>query len=176
MRKYAGFWAWPDKRRKELGVVEELFEAMRWGGIQEYQSPENAPEDPPDCTMRAADGSLAAVEVTELVCQEAARRNHNGERIYRDWQPVEVLQQVKDRLQAKDAKVYRGGPYSKIVAIVYTDEPVLTYASHQNLFAAESFGPFAQIQEAYFLFSYDPNYNYYPYVQLRLVGKSTDEA
>jgi len=116
------------------------------------------------------------VEVTELVCQEAARRNQKGERIYRDWQTHEVLRKVKDRLQEKDAKVYRGGPYSKIVAIVHTDEPVIAYESYHDPLAAESFGPFVQIQEAYFLFSYDPNHSYCPYVQLRLSGKSTGEA
>ena len=84
LRKYAGYWSWPDKRRRELGVVEELLNAMRSRGAQGYRSPESAPEDPPDCTMRAVDGSLVAVEVTELVCKEAARRNQRGQRVYRD--------------------------------------------------------------------------------------------
>lgn len=38
IRKYAGFWAWPDKRRRELGVVEEPLKAMGRRGTQGYQS------------------------------------------------------------------------------------------------------------------------------------------
>jgi len=168
MRKYAGFWSWPDRRRRELAIVEDLLQAMSLRGAQLYESPACALQDPPDCVLRAADGSVVAMEVTELACEEAVRRNQKGDRVYRDWQPNEVVEEVAARLREKDTKTFRGGPYSKISAIIHTDEPVIGYDSYREILSSTSFGSFVQISEAYLLFSYDPAHQYCPYVLLSL--------
>lgn len=98
IRKYAGFWSWPEKRRRELGIVKDLLCAMSLRGVRLYHSPESASNDPPDCILHATDGALVAAEVTELVCKEATIRNQKGERVYRDWQPIEVFREVSSLL------------------------------------------------------------------------------
>ena len=49
MKTYASFFEWHDKGRKELGVVEELIEALSKCSSIHLHSPREFSPDPPDC-------------------------------------------------------------------------------------------------------------------------------
>jgi hypothetical protein len=120
----------------------------------------------PDCIVSDEDGEMIAVEVTELVCEEAIRENQRGNRVYRDWQPTEVVSKLEERLKEKDRKEYHCGPYGKIVVLIYTNEPVICYYDYQTLLAPKQFTDLRQIAEAYLLLSYDPSVRRYPYIRI----------
>src|SRR5690606_35040917 len=123
-RKHASFFDWPDKRLKELGIVEELIEAV---GAQGYvlADPHTHEPDPPDCVCSDAAGNLVALEVVELVSQDAVERNARGENVYRWWEPDDIRLAIESLLRRKDEKTFHGGPYADIAVVIHTDEPVL---------------------------------------------------
>lgn len=86
-RRYAPYFDWHHKQRKELGILEALLETMRLRGDAAYHSPEIVEGDPPDCTVRNENESLVAVEITELVAEEAAREAERRQPSYKDWEP-----------------------------------------------------------------------------------------
>lgn len=71
-------------------------------------------------------------------------------------------------------KTYSGGPYAKIIAIIHTDEPVIGYDVYHETLSSILFGPFLQINEADFIWSYDPKYQFCPYAQLSLAAAPED--
>ena len=77
-RKYARFFDWHNKPRKELGILEELLETMKLRQDGTYHSPENALNDPPDCTLLDTENRIIAVEITEFVSEEAVSDAEQG--------------------------------------------------------------------------------------------------
>ena len=70
-RQYAPFFEWPDKGGKELGVAEEFVAAQNAEsglGVADLQLQR---PDPPDLTGMTAEGERVAIEVAEVVCEEA---------------------------------------------------------------------------------------------------------
>lgn len=167
-RKYASFFEWPDKDRKELGVVEELLCSLNAVSRLGLCNPRTNRPDPPDCVCENGKGNLVAVEVVEFVCKEAARRNANGENVMRVWSPSEISAKASSLLAGKDAKKYLGGPYSGIVVCLFTDEPMLTLNEAKKELGSVKFGPFSQITSAFLVFSYDPHTKSYPTVPLEI--------
>ena len=167
IRKYAPFFEWPDKKGKELGIVDDLLHSMHLGGETEYSKPISSFVDPPDCVISDRNGSLVAVEVTEFVSAEAIQRNKRGDKVYRDWQLNEVIQKLHILIQEKDAKVFHGGPYAKKIFVIFTDEIILlaSQEEYKKGLLGQFFGPVEQINEAYFLFSYD-GIDRCPYIKL----------
>jgi hypothetical protein len=171
-RRYASFFEWPDKQRKELGVVEQLLKAMEVSGESVYRSPTSGPSanHAPDCIAYDLSGEAVAMEVRELVSEEAIQRNQKEDQwvkwVYRDWQPKEVVEEVSRILREKDAKEYHGGPYVKIAVVIYTDEMTISYNSCAELLRSNVFGPFEQVSEAFLLFPYGSGSC--PYVRLQL--------
>lgn len=168
-RKYASFFEWPDKKLKERSVVDYLLCSMELEGEAEYSEPIPSPDDPPDCVVSDRDGRPVAVEVTELVSAEAIRRNQQGDDVYRDWKRNEVTDEINSLLQKKDDKRFHGGPYAKKIVLIFSDEIILQARQEEyvDYLAGQSFGPVEQIDEAYFLFSYD-GIDRCPYIKLRL--------
>jgi hypothetical protein len=179
-RRYANFFEWPNKQRKELGVVEELLKAMRLSGAETYHSPGFGPSPnvAPDCIVVDNSGSSIAIEVCEFVSEEAIRINQKEIDVikakYRDWLPNEVVEEVKAILMGKDGKTYHGGPYHKICILIFSDERVVTYGTCADVLKASEFGPFKNISEAYFMFSYDPGFGYCPYMKLTIRNKGNE--
>jgi hypothetical protein len=168
MKTYASFFEWHEKGQKELGVVEELVMALnRTGGLGLHSARECSP-DPPDCICLDAEGRPVAIEVAELVCETAARLNAQGQAVYRQWQPGELVRHIAQVLNGKDQKTFHGGPYESIIACLFTDEPALTFAEANAELSAQTFGPFKQLTAGYLLFSYDPGTRTYPVVQLSM--------
>lgn len=174
VRKYASFFEWPDKKLKERDVVDYLLRSMELRGEAEYSEPTPSPDDPPDCVVFDRDGKLVAVEVTELVSAEAIRRNQRGDDVYRDWKPNEVTHEINSLLLKKDGKRFHGGPYTKKIGLIFTDEVIIQASQEEyaEYLAGQSFGPVEQIDEAYFLFSYD-GIDRCLYIKLRLIRLET---
>ena len=170
VRRYMPFFEWPDRRRKELGILKYLLESMEKDGIREYLSPLSASEDPPDCLARDLQDNLVGFEITELVSAYAIRENQRSNAIYRDWDAPEVLAHTEYLLRAKDAKVFHGGPYSKRITVIFTDEITIPVAQYQPLLSSHRFTSLPNTDEAYFLFPYDGT-DRCPYVRLA-VSKS----
>ncbi len=174
VRKYASFFTWPDQKIEERGALRDLLHSMQLSGEAEYSEPTSSPVDPPDCIVLDRDGRLVAVEVTELVSGEAIQRNQWGEKIYRDWKPNEVADEINRLVLGKDGKKFHGGPYAKKIVLIFTDEIVLQacQAEYAEYLAGQSFGQVNQMDEAYLLFSYDGT-DRCPYVKLRLKRSKT---
>lgn len=168
MRTYASFFEWHDRGRKELGVVEELLVALNGSaGLALHSAREFSP-DPPDCVCLTGNGEPVAIEVAEVVCEEAARRNAQGSNVYRHWRPGELAAHVAQELSDKDGKLFHGGPYRSIIACLFTDEPALSFAQAESELRGHDFGPYSQLTAAYLLFSYQPATQSYPVITLPL--------
>lgn len=168
-RKYASFFEWPEKEGKELGVVEEMISGLNALGLGLHNFKVQRP-DPPDCVCDAPDGRRVAIEVAEIVCEEAARLNAQGHNVFRAWRPGELAATINTRLAEKDGKTFHGGPFSEISVCLFTDEPALNFDSAKRELASTIFGPYTQIGAAYLLFSYDPGSKSYPLLPLRIAA------
>jgi hypothetical protein len=168
MRRYASFFEWIDRPRAELGVVEELARTLSARGERELSQAVQHLPDPPDCTAQNERGESIAIEVTEIVCSDAARLNEQGHDVFRNWQPGELQSHVAALLSAKDGKCFHGGPFAEKMVCMFTDEPLLTFDRIASELSGVSFGPFAQIDSAYIVVSYDPSIKRYPVFTLKL--------
>jgi len=165
-RKYASFFEWKDKARKELGVVEELVNSLNEASSRQYKKPRINKQDPPDCVCLDENENSVAIEVVEVVSEYAARLNAQGKDVVRIWRSGELQQQVSKLLAEKDKKKYLGGPYKEIVICLFTDEPMLELEFAKKELASSTFGPFDQIDSAFLVFSYCPKSKIYPVVPI----------
>jgi hypothetical protein len=177
-RTYASFFKSGSKAHEEISVVRNLLDSMAARGESRFTEPSASPVDPPDCVARTADGSVVAMEVTEIVCEEAVRINAQRDRaaigrlepgvaVTRRWEQQDLITHVADRVADKDAKKLKGGPYGAYVVVMHTDEPELERDKCEAWLRGHVFGPFRQVSEAYLLFSYMPEVGY-AYVRLQI--------
>lgn len=128
--------------------------------------------DPPDFVAQDKIGDLTAIELTELVSNEAIHRNIRvsklDEHVYRDWSNEEVIAGIEERLADKDRKQFHGGPYKEIHLVIHVDEPVISPSEYVPILSKTSFAARQQISRGFVLFSYDPQVRGYPLVELRL--------
>jgi hypothetical protein len=169
-RKYASFFEWREKEGKELGVVEEVVSGLNALGLGLRDLRVQRP-DPPDCVCEDQNGNSVAIEVAEIVCEDAVRLNAQGHNVYRAWRPGDLSAAIKARLSEKDAKTFHGGPYPMIAVCLFTDEPALAVDFAKRELTSATFRPYNQIGAAYLLFSYDPGSKTYPLLPLRLSGR-----
>jgi hypothetical protein len=166
-RKYASFNEWPDKSIKEKSIVLDLLEAMTTQdedhGITRICAFQ---PDPPDCTGIDSDGKLVAFEVSELVDQDTILRNEYGHDDWKEWSEEELLEKIREVVKKKDAKKFHGGPYSKIILVIHTDEPLLRLTDCVSALAGQIVGQCRQITDCYLLMSYSPGLKSYPYFRL----------
>ncbi len=172
-RKYAAFWDWrQDKKVEEWDVVEELLRSMHANGDHRYRGPvESFDDDPPDCVIRDSRGKQVGVEATEFVDQDAievCERDLDLD-VYREWTTKAVREKVEQILKSKDEKAYDRSRYSKAILVIYTDERVLQSPELFPMLDASPFPRPRNIDEAYFICSYEPNLGY-PYRRLNLDG------
>ena len=135
MKTYASFFEWHDRGQKELGVVEELVVALNRSANLGLQAPREFSPDPPDCVCLNAAGEPIAIEVAEVVCEQAARLNAQGSSVFRHWRPGELAAHVSRELADKDSKIFHGGPYRSVIACLFTDEPALTVEQAESWLA-----------------------------------------
>lgn len=180
-RRYAAMREGGAKEEKEMGVVTDLLESMECRGERHYVHPRLVQDDPPDCTVETPEGERVAMEVTEFVSQAAIEHNQRLDPraiacleprtfVYADWSEADALEHIQHLLLKKDAKELRGGPYARYVAVIHTDEPLLLRCQAEEWLAGHTFGPFRQLDEAYFLYSYEPEEGYvYSHLELDTV-------
>lgn len=164
MKTYASFFEWPDKQRKELGVVQKLLKSLDVG----WHSPQIQVPDPPDCVCLSAAGERIGVEVAEVVCPEATARTARGENVMRLWAPGEITEHIRELLAKKDTRTYLGGPYSALVVCLFTDEFDLVFDEVRSELSNVQFGPMTQLTGAYLLFSYAGLTGGYPLLELNV--------
>ena len=168
-RGYAGFFDWPDRDHKELGVALQLFQSLEAReGLQHREvRSRGAGNDPPDCEARDATGNLIGIEVTELVDSDAIKRYKAGHRWgWADWTQSKFGEYLAGRIDAKDAPAeIKGGPYSEYWLLIHCDEPALSLTEVRKYMAGV--GPFRTkiITSGFLLLSYYPNEGY-PYIRL----------
>ena len=166
-RKYASFFEYNCKSTKEFGVGLQLIESLnaKWNlGLHDLQSSLN---DPPDLTWRSHENDLVAVEITELVSEEAIKANEKGNDVYRAWSPSEVCNAIEKLLQRKDQRKLRGDPFKGYIVALHTDEMMICTKEMLTSISQMKFGSYRQITEAFLLASYDPIENGYPLVKLQ---------
>jgi hypothetical protein len=168
MKTYASFFEWHDRGRKELGIVEELIDALNRTAALQLHSPRAFSPDPPDCICLNSVGAPVAIEVAEVVCEDAARLNAQGSVVVRHWRPGDLTAHVARQLADKDGKRFHGGPYADVIVCLFTDEPLLTAAQARAELGGRSFGAFEQLTAAFLLFSYETASQSYPVIPLAL--------
>jgi len=168
MRDYAPFFQWSDRQGAEFGVAESLLASLAAQHHHPYRELRTYSPDPPDCVCLNAQHELVAIEVSEVVCSEAARRTAKGENVVRMWRPGELREHIARQVAAKDAKSYHGGPYAELVVCLFTDEPMLTVESVRAELLGFCCGRQSQVTDAYLLLSYAPGQQSYPLCRLAL--------
>jgi len=171
LRRYASFYEWHDKQQKELGIVQELLASLASQGIELFDPQIHQP-DPPDCICNDRNGNLVALELVELVSQEAVERNEKGEAVYRWWEPVDIRSEIASLLAKKDAKAFNGGPYSEVAVVIHTDEPALVADDARAALSGLEFGPFRRISRGFLMLSYMPGRGH-EVIQLPLAAPNT---
>ena len=159
-KQYARYWNWFDRGKKELGIIRDWLEAVEAvecdGGNHCLVEVHAFTPDPPDSVGKTEDRQLVAIEVTELVDEETVVHYERGQRDWKNWGPDELIAKLREIVNEKDAKEFHGGPYSKKILVIYTDEPVLRQSNCSQILRGQNFGPCRQINEVYLLFSPDP--------------------
>lgn len=172
-RKYASFFEWPNKQIKECGIIQSLLESMENHGVSRFTSlrPGPHPNKAPDCIAEEIAGGSVAIEVTEFVSRKAIEMNQKGKNVYRNWKTEEVINEVKNIIAKKDRIQYFGGPYSKVVLVIHSDEIALDHEAYTKVLSEPTFEA-KRIDEVIFLFSYRPQVKTYPYVELKLTSNT----
>jgi hypothetical protein len=167
-RKYAGFFQWGDKGSVEHRVAVELCLALERANLETLANPTSSIADPPDVVCLDPCGRSVAVEIVEAVSQEAAHANAKGREVYRDWRPGEFAKHVEALVLGEDAKSLHGGPYSRYIVCVFTDEPAVDVPFATSQLALVRLAQLRQISAAYLLMSYDPHSGGYPVLKVPL--------
>jgi hypothetical protein len=165
IRPHANFFDWPVKATKEFRITVTLLDSV--GEALAIESVRPGYPDPPDVVGIQGDGSLVAIEVTELVDEEVIAHNvhtmretegedfiERGKRlVYRDWDKPGLIEAVGALLSEKDVKRLNGGPFARYVVALHTDEMALTHADADEWLRDHIFGGMRQVTEAYLLLS-----------------------
>ena len=167
-RKYAHFFDWHYKPRKELGILDDLLATMTLRKEDFFHSPDVFKNDPPDCTLLDRNNNLIAVEIRELVSEEAVRNAEQGNFAWKFWKPEDVIREIDSILKEKDNKDYHGGPYQKVIVVIHTDEYTMNYETYIGGLESVVFSGYKQVDEAYLLFSFDPAEECCPYIKLNI--------
>jgi O-6-methylguanine DNA methyltransferase len=170
-RKYAPYWHWKDKQLLELGVVREWIALMPDAYHSVSAGPH--PNQAPDCIILDGGNNSVGVEVVELVDSFAVAKNEQGEDIYRHYKKGDFVAAVRDILKNKDAKTYFGR-YLKIIVLIHTDEPDLSYERCREWLKDAEFPPLDTIDEAFIIFPYNP-VNKHQYIRIKVNMKSFKE-
>lgn len=164
-RQYAAHFEYPQKSIKELGIVQEWVDLLKG----EYHSPVCGPHPnhAPDCVVRDGRDLPVGVEVCELVDRLTIEEDIAGKSAYKVYTREDFLRGIAGLLESKDRKDYHG-QYQKIVVVIHTDEPDLSFARCDLWLRDQTFTELQRIDEAYLIFSYDPALEGYRYVKINL--------
>ena len=176
----SGFHWGANRKLAEVTAVEELVKVLRSMGRRVcpvWPREETKPvATPPDCFANSPEGGLLGFEVTELTVQREVQGRLISENIQRrargesecvvDWTLDLLIHSIESILAEKDGKLFAGGPYRSRVLVITTDEFTLGWGMHVEELEAHEFGPLAQLDEAYLLWSWDPSSRSHPVARL----------
>jgi hypothetical protein len=168
MREYASFFEWSDRQGAEFGVAESFVASLAAQRNRRYRDLRAYSPDPPDCVCVNEQHELVAIEISEVVCSEAAGRTAKGENVVRVWRPGELREHIARQVATKDAKSFHGGPYAELIVCLFTDEPLLTVEAVRGELEGFSFDRQTQVNAAYLLLSHTPGHQTYPLFGLPL--------
>lgn len=168
------------QREEELDLASDFLREAASHYEASYHSLRLSPNDPPDCIARTNHGDPVAIEVTELVSEEAVRINEQlraklnrhpsiDEMVMAQWDPTALVSSISERLNEKDRKVLKGGCYSEYIVLIHTDEPLLDHVQAVHWLSSVQFAPLQQVTSGYLMFSYQPGEGY-PLIRLSLAG------
>lgn len=170
-RGYAGFFEWPNRDQKELGIALRLFEGLeaREGLRYRQARARGSGNDPPDVEVLDSAGQLIGIEVTELVDSDAIKSYKAGNHWdWAEWDEQKFAQHLEARVRAKDnPSEVKGGTYAEYWLLVHCDEPELSIAEVRKHMASIPFFATTLITTGFLLLSYHPNEGY-PYIRLPL--------
>jgi hypothetical protein len=180
-RGYADGRSWPpDRGLEEYGVAQDFVSAASHEPGGPFSDLKLRPrgEDPPDCEVRDAQGKRLALEVTELLDQDAVaaaaaaklKRESVGQASMPtpvEWTCAELVILVQQRLDKKDFRDrLKGGPYDEYIVVLYTAEQRLDSATVRPCLHEHRFTEPSGIDRAYLSLDYEPGSGY-PLVRLQ---------
>jgi len=172
-RGYADFFNWgPDRDLEEWGVVTSLNESLKNNGHTLYTKIKSRgrPNDPPDCEAENSFGERVAIEVTELVDEEAIKQYKGGDKyIWAGWRKESFLGSIHSMIARKDSKFdyLHGAPYpGGYDLIIYTGEPGLNLALVSEFLDGSEVPSIKHLSKIFLLLSYETEYDMCPYIQL----------
>jgi hypothetical protein len=166
-RGYADFFEWPDKRRKELGLLEALAAAMKDNGslISDVQL-EAEGQDPPD-GWATYERQRVAIELTEFVdAVLIGQQIQEGVPQWRDWSIEEVQGHLRSIIRKKDHMGF--GREIGYWLVIHCDEPTLTRDVMNSYLSNAAPIAVRGITKCVVLLSYDPNAQTYPLIEVQL--------
>lgn len=172
LRRYAGYRVWLSEQRSipEMDVARDLAKALVDHGDLALVDLRVATADPPDVVAWDSLGRKVAIEVTELVDEEAIKRNKAGQDVYRQWSEADLLAKLEELVRTKDGKTFLGGPYQRVVVAIHTAEPAISWRECQAYLAMWEIAGLTRVTEAYVVFSWDPSTETCPVVPIRLAA------
>jgi hypothetical protein len=164
-RGYADFFDWPDKSVKEWGIAQTFVGELRRVQGTDVRSGKQHPggaNHPPDFQLTTEAGEIWAVEITELVSQEAIEATKRGHSVVAAWSDEVLNMQFEQLLYKKDRpENVKGGPYDRFMLLVHVDEVMLSREQLERALGHRSFRT-RLIDDIYVLMSYDAHHQSYP--------------
>jgi hypothetical protein len=178
-RKHASHFDWSDKSIKEKGTVESFLDPKNHKGQRLYSRFEMESQDPPDAWVFDPNNARIALEIMELVNEDAIRTQIKHDRIgglatARDYateserwgDQAYFTDRVHRCVQEKDQKCDKLFANGQIVELLlHSDEPQLIENLEKNTssgFRVEG----SRFRRIWLLLSYDPRTKSYPVVGL----------
>lgn len=177
-RSYASFFEWKNPNDRELGkkvkersIVCDLVKSLEKDAKSILFQTVRYGENPPDAVATDINGNLVGFEVTELVDENTVKLWSQKFRKDKEWEMEEVIKEIERILRKKSQKL-AASPYRKNILVIHTDERDLRWkfqTGEMNL-SLHLFQKQPHIDQAYLLFSYQPGYETYPYLELKFLS------
>lgn len=127
-RKHANYYDLSNKDTKESGIAIDfftLYEKLYGIACKHF----NTCEDPPDICAIMDDDKHIAIEITELVNQQAIKYQINNDPKYGTeliWDSEKFEKQLRDIINGKERKIHgHTVKYDSVILLITTNEPKL---------------------------------------------------
>lgn len=171
-RKHASYYDWPDKAVKEGGIVRCFLDPDNHRGQHSFtcgRLPEPG-RDPPDAWVCSPGNRETALEVIELVVENAITAQIDGDRHSQEseearWShPTYFEDQVNDRIRTKDDKCDKLFARHPVQLLLHSDETCVAECYRDHLQSVEIDA--RRFDRVWLLLSYDPTTENCPLAEL----------
>jgi hypothetical protein len=173
-RGYADHFGWAtDRDLEEWGIITCLNEALEKSHNLSFSSIKvrGRGNDPPDCEAIFDNHGQAALEVTELVSEGAVKAFKAGHTyVWADWDREAFHSSITNLIERKNKRypALKGGPYpAGYFLVIFSDEPLLNKKVVSEYLESYTAPVAENLLKIYFLISYDPAIETYPYFEIR---------